>query len=64
LAIASELRHHYSIGYTPSDRAHDGDYRKISLKCRRGFKVQSRRGYYATHEPLDAEARNQVSASN
>jgi VWFA-related protein len=52
LDIAAELRHHYSIGYTPIDRSHKGDYRRISIRCRRGFQVQSRRGYYAIHLPV------------
>lgn len=56
LQIAAELRHHYSIGYTPGDRKADGRYRKISIKARHGFKVRSRQGYYyMPHEPLDTE---------
>jgi VWFA-related protein len=63
LDIAAELRHHYSIGYTPNDRSHKGDYRRISIHCRRGYKVQSRRGYYATHEPLPVSSQD-TRASN
>jgi VWFA-related protein len=51
--IAAELRHHYSIGYTPIDRSHRGDYRRISIRSRHGYQVQSRRGYFAIREPLD-----------
>ncbi len=56
LQIAAELRHHYSIGYTPEDRKADGRYRKISIRAGHGYKVQSRRGYYfMPHESQEAE---------
>jgi VWFA-related protein len=56
LQIAAELRHHYSIGYTPDDRRADGRYRKISIRTRHGYKVQSRQGYYyMPHESQEAE---------
>jgi VWFA-related protein len=56
LQIAAELRHHYSIGYTPDDRKADGKYRRISIRARHGYKVQSRRGYYfMPHESQEAE---------
>jgi VWFA-related protein len=58
LQIANELRHHYSIGYTPSDRRADGKYRRISIHAHNGYQVQSKRGYYyMPHEPLNAEIR-------
>jgi len=63
LEIAAELRHHYSIGYSPQNRSHKGDYRRISIRCRRGYDVQSRRGYYAIHEPM-AETPQETRASN
>lgn len=56
LQIAAELRHHYSIGYTPDDRKPDGQYRKISIRTHHGYQVKSRRGYYyMPHEPEAAE---------
>lgn len=56
LQIAAELRHHYSIGYTPDDRKADGKCRRISIRARHGYKVQSRRGYYfMPHESQEAE---------
>jgi VWFA-related protein len=49
--ISDELRRQYSIGYSPSNAAHDGSFRKIQVRVRgRGLRVQARRGYYA---PLD-----------
>ncbi len=46
--IALELRSQYSLGYTPTNNAHDGSFRKIEVKSLQKHKVQSRRGYYAT----------------
>lgn len=51
--IALELRHQYSIGYTPKDFEPDGRWRKVKLKVKppRGMPrltVRSRDGYYAT----------------
>ena len=46
--IADELRTQYLIGYTPSNTAHDGSFRKIHLRASNSdYKVQARRGYYA-----------------
>ena len=51
--IALELRHQYSIGYTPKDFAPDGKWRKVKVKVKppRGLPrltVRGREGYYAT----------------
>ncbi len=51
--IALELRHQYSIGYTPTDFRLDGKWRKVKLKVNppRGLprlSVRSRDGYFAT----------------
>src|SRR6476469_4227959 len=51
--IALELRHQYSIGYTPKDFKPDGKWRKVNVKVTppRGLPrltVRSRDGYYAT----------------
>ena len=49
--IAAELRSQYYLGYTPSNSARDGKFRKIEVKVKRsGLKVQARRGYYAAAE--------------
>lgn len=46
--IASQLRTQYLLGYTSTNRAHDGTYRKIRVRVREGnYKVQARKGYYA-----------------
>lgn len=51
--IAIELRHQYTIGYTPKDFEPDGKWRKVKIKVKppRGYPrltVRSRDGYYAT----------------
>lgn len=51
--IALELRHQYSIGFTPNDFAPDGKWHKTKVKVNppRGLPrltVRSREGYYAT----------------
>lgn len=47
--VASELRNVYSLGYSPTNNAHDGKYRKIRVKIvtRTGLTVRTRNGYYA-----------------
>jgi Ca-activated chloride channel family protein len=56
--IALELRHQYSIGYTPKDFTLDGKWRKVKVKVKppRGLPrliVRSREGYYATPNTPD-----------
>jgi Ca-activated chloride channel family protein len=51
--IALELRHQYSIGYTPKNFQPDGKWHKVKVKVKppRGLPrltVRSREGYYAT----------------
>ena len=51
--IALELRHQYSIGYTPKDFQPDGKWRKVKVRVKppRGLPrltVRHREGYYAT----------------
>ena len=51
--IAAELRSQYNIGYTSTNTKLDGTYRKLEIKNKQGYKIQTRAGYYATaHEPL------------
>lgn len=46
--ISSELRSQYSLGYSPANAARDGGYRRIEVRARQGgFRVQTRKGYYA-----------------
>jgi len=46
--IANELRSQYNIGYTPTNTALDGTFRKVEIHTKdKDYKVQSRSGYYA-----------------
>jgi VWFA-related protein len=45
--IQDELRTQYLLSYTPTNAKADGTFRKISLTCGKGLKVQTRTGYYA-----------------
>jgi VWFA-related protein len=46
--ISEELRNQYTLGYTPSNKTHDGGYRKIKVDMKnKEFSALARRGYYA-----------------
>jgi VWFA-related protein len=45
--IALELRSQYNVGYTPTNTALDGTFRKVEIRAKGGYKIQSRTGYYA-----------------
>ena len=46
--IANELRTQYNVGYTPTNTARDGSFRKVEVKVKeKDMKVQARQGYYA-----------------
>ena len=45
--IARELRSQYNLGYTPTNNTQDGSFRKIELRSKQGYKIQTRSGYYA-----------------
>src|SRR3954468_22541184 len=46
--IARELRSQYNLGYTPTNRAKDGTFRKVEVRTKdKNYKVQARSGYYA-----------------
>jgi Ca-activated chloride channel family protein len=50
--VALELRHQYSLGYTPTNQRRDGKWRKIRVRVNRSARtpeliVRTRDGYYA-----------------
>src|ERR1700757_2524958 len=45
--IAKELRSQYNIGYTPTNSKLAGTSRKVEIRSKQGYKIQSRSGYYA-----------------
>ncbi len=51
--IANELRSQYNVGYTPTNSARDGTFRKVELRVKSGLKVQARQGYYAPDAKRD-----------
>ncbi|HEY5162632.1 MAG TPA: VWA domain-containing protein [Terriglobales bacterium] len=51
--IANELRSQYNVGYTPTNSARDGSFRKVELRVKSGLKVQARQGYYAPDAKRD-----------
>src|SRR5580704_151655 len=47
--ISQELRSQYNVGYTSTNAARDGSFRKVEIKPKQSdYKVQARSGYYAT----------------
>jgi VWFA-related protein len=51
--IQDEMRSQYALGYSPTNAAKDGTFRRIEIKVRdRSMKVQARKGYYAV--PADS----------
>jgi VWFA-related protein len=65
--IADEARRYYLVGYTSTNAARDGKYRKIQVRLapgaggaeRTGLEIRARRGYYA---PKDGEPRRDPDA--
>jgi VWFA-related protein len=46
--IAHELRSQYNVGYTPTNTALDGTFRKVEIHTTdKDYKIQARSGYYA-----------------
>lgn len=45
--IALELRSQYNVGYTPTNAARDGTFRKVEIRAKKDYKIQARTGYYA-----------------
>ncbi len=57
--ISEELRSQYTLGYYPSNAAHDGKFRKIKVETsNHDLKVLARKGYYA---PKGDQAKNYLS---
>jgi len=41
------LRSQYNLWYVPTNRVKDGTFRKVEIRSKNGYKIQSRAGYYA-----------------
>ena len=49
--VESDLRNYYLIGYTPTNAAYNGTFRKIEVKVKRaGVTVAARKGYFAVRD--------------
>jgi len=47
--LQNEMRSQYAIGYTPTNGAKDGSFRRIEIKTNnKEWKVQARKGYYSS----------------
>jgi VWFA-related protein len=47
--ISQELRSQYNVGYTPTNAALDGTFRRVEIHANnKDYKIQARTGYYAT----------------
>jgi VWFA-related protein len=49
--IALELRSQYNVGYTPTNSARDGTFRRVEVGAKKDYKIQARTGYYALGKP-------------
>lgn len=60
--IAEETRAYYLVGYSPTNAARDGTFRKIQVKVpgRKGIQVRARRGYWAPSGPQTAQSEKPV----
>ena len=45
--ISTELRSQYNIGYTSTNSVLDGTFRRVEIRSKNGYKIQSRTGYFA-----------------
>jgi len=45
--ISDELRSQYNIGYVPLNSKRDGSFHTVEIKSKKGYKIQSRSGYFA-----------------
>jgi VWFA-related protein len=48
--ISQELRSQYNIGYIPTNPVKNGGFRRVEIKSKDGYKIQSRSGYFAVPE--------------
>jgi VWFA-related protein len=49
--IEAEMRSQYALGYVPTNRSHDGSFRKLQVRVHKsGLRVRTRRGYFAAQD--------------
>ena len=52
--IEEEMRGQYALSYVPTNRAHDGSFRKLQVRVHKpGLRVHTRKGYFALQDKGD-----------
>ena len=52
--IEEEMRSQYALGYVPTNRAHDGSFRRLQVRVQKpGLRVHTRKGYFALQDKGD-----------
>ena len=52
--IEDEMRSQYALGYVPTNRAHDGAFRRLQVRVHKpGLRVRTRKGYFALQDKGD-----------
>ena len=52
--IEAEMRSQYALGYIPTNRAHDGRFRKLQVRVHKpSHRVHTRKGYFAREDPAE-----------
>jgi VWFA-related protein len=50
--VLAEINGQYHLGYTSTNTAADGTWRKVEIKVKRGdLRVRTRPGYFALYKP-------------
>jgi VWFA-related protein len=64
--VAHEIRNQYTLGYTPTNTAMDGSFRKITVNINAPgrLQVRTRNGYYASNSALPAPPPKSPGASS
>lgn len=44
--ISDELRSQYTLAFTSTNEVNDGQFRRLEIKSKDGYKIQARKGYY------------------
>jgi VWFA-related protein len=48
--IAAELRSQYALAFTSTNEVNNGQFRRLEVKSKDGYKIQARKGYYPPKE--------------
>jgi Ca-activated chloride channel family protein len=62
--IREELKTQYRLGYVPRNSAHDGRFRRIEVRTKKGAEVRTRKGYYAKRGKSSSRVGDTASSSH